>query len=81
MSTSWGLHARRSRRVYIGLAVAAGALVALVVWRLQGSAEAQSSQSLATATRGPIVVTVGGVGQIVDGFTGQSTSSSSASGG
>ncbi len=79
MSTSWGLHARRSRRVYIGLAVAAGALVALGVWRLQGSAEAQSSQSLATATEGPIVVTVGGVGQIVDGLAGQSTSSTSSS--
>ncbi len=78
MSTSWGLHTRRSRRVYIGLAVAAGALVALGVWRLQGSAEAQSSQSLATATEGPIVVTVGGVGQIVDGLAGSSAGASTA---
>jgi HlyD family secretion protein len=56
----------------------------LGVWRLQGNAEAQDSQSLATATRGPIVVTVGGVGQIVDGLSGQSTpsmSSTSTSGG
>jgi HlyD family secretion protein len=51
----------------------------LGVWRLQGNAEAQDSQSLATATRGPIVVTVGGVGQIVDGLSGQSTSSTSSS--
>jgi HlyD family secretion protein len=77
--TSWGLHARPSRRAFIWLVVAAAALVALGVWRLQGSAEAQDSQSLATATRGPIVVTVGGVGQIVDGLSGQSTSSTSSS--
>jgi len=84
--TSWGLHARPSRRAFIWLVVAAAALVALGVWRLQGSAEAQDSQSLATATRGPIVVTVGGVGQIVDGLSGQSTpstpsTSSSSTGG
>jgi HlyD family secretion protein len=82
VSTSWGLDARRSRRALIALAVAAAALVVLVVWRLQGSAEAQASQSLATATRGPIVVTVGGVGQIVDGLSGKSTAAgSTASGG
>jgi HlyD family secretion protein len=69
VSTSWGLDARRSRRALIALAVAAAALVGLIVWRSQGSAEAQASQSLATATRGPIVVTVGGVGQIVDGLS------------
>jgi RND family efflux transporter MFP subunit len=79
--TSWGLDARRSRRAFIWLAVAATALVALGVWRLQGSAVAQDSQSLATATRGPMVVTVGGVGQIVDGLSGKSTGGSSASGG
>jgi RND family efflux transporter MFP subunit len=80
--TSWGLDARHSRRALVWLAVAAAALVTLVVWRLQGSAEAQASQSLATATRGPMVVTVGGVGQIVDGLSGKSsTPASPASGG
>jgi len=75
--TTWGLRARPSRRAFITLAVVAAAVVALSVWRLQGNAEAQASQSLATATRGPIVVTVGGVGQIVDGLSGQSSSGSS----
>lgn len=77
MRTTWGLRARPSRRAFITLAVVAAAVVALSVWRLQGNAEAQASQSLATATRGPIVVTVGGVGQIVDGLSGQSSSGSS----
>ena len=77
MRTTWGLRARPLRRAFITLAVVAAAVVALSVWRLQGNAEAQASQSLATATRGPIVVTVGGVGQIVDGLSGQSSSGSS----
>jgi HlyD family secretion protein len=80
VSTSWGLDARRSRRALIALAVAAAALVVVVVWRLQGNAGAQSSQSLATATRGPIVVTVGGVGQIVDGLSNQSAAPASSTG-
>ena len=80
MRTTWGLRARPSRRALIWFAVAAAAVAALSVWRLNGSAEAQASQSVATATRGPIVVTVGGVGQIVDGLSGQSSSSSSTSG-
>jgi len=72
--TTWGLRARPSRRALIWLAVAAAIALLVSVWRLQGSAEAQASQSTATATRGPIVVTVGGVGQIVDGLSGQSSS-------
>ncbi|MGH3137630.1 MAG: efflux RND transporter periplasmic adaptor subunit [Gaiellaceae bacterium] len=78
MRTTWGLHARPSRRALIWLGVAVAVVAVVSVWRLQGSAEAQASQSVATATRGPIVVTVGGVGQIVDGLSGQSTTSGSS---
>ena len=80
MRTTWGLRARPSRRALIWFAVVAAVVAGLSAWRLQGSAEAQASESVATATRGPIVVTVGGVGQIVDGLSGQSASGSSASG-
>ena len=80
MRTTWGLHARPSRRALIWFAVVAAIAVLVGVWRLQGSAEAQASQTTATATRGPIVVTVGGVGQIVDGLSGQSSSGSSTTG-
>ena len=80
MRAIWGLHARPSRRALIWFAVVAAVVTGLSVWRLQGNAEAQASQNVATATRGPIVVTVGGVGQIVDGLSGQSTSGSSTSG-
>src|SRR3989304_3034370 len=68
--TTWGLRARPSRRALIWFAVVAAVIAGLSAWRLQGSAEAQASESVATATRGPIVVTVGGVGQIVDGLWG-----------
>jgi RND family efflux transporter MFP subunit len=71
----WGLNARPSRRALIWFAVVAAVVTGLAFWRLQGNAEAQASQSIATATRGPIVVTVGGVGQIVDGLSGQRASS------
>ena len=81
MRTTWGLRARPSRRALIWFAVAVAAVAALSVWRLHPSAEAQASQSVATATRGTIVVTVGGVGQIVDGRFGQSASSSTTGGG
>lgn len=80
MRTTWGLSARPSRRVLIWFAVVVAVVAGLSVWRFHGNAEAQASQSIATATRGPIVVTVGGVGQIVDGLTGNGTSSSSTSG-
>lgn len=77
------LPVRASRRVSILVVLVAAAVVALSLWRLQGNAEAQASQVIVTATRGPIVVTVRGVGQIVDGrMSRQSASgSSSASGG
>jgi RND family efflux transporter MFP subunit len=77
--TTWGLHARPSWRAVIWSAVAVGAVAALSGCQIQGNADAQASQSLATATRGPIVVTVGGVGQIVDGLSGQSTTTSGSS--
>ena len=80
MRTTWGLRARPSRRALIWLGAAAVVIAGLSVWRFQGSAEAQASQNVVTATRGPIVVTVGGAGQIVDGLSAQSTSGSSASG-
>jgi len=79
--TTWGLHARPSRRALIWFAVVAAVIAGLSAWRLQGSAEAQASESVATATRGPIVVTVGGVGQIVDGLSGQSAGSSAGGAG
>lgn len=81
MKTTWGLRARPSRRALIWFAVVAACVVALSVWRFQGNAEAQASTSLATAKRGSIVVTVGGVGQIVDGLSGQSTSGTASASG
>jgi RND family efflux transporter MFP subunit len=65
--------------IWVALAVAF--LIAISIWRLHGNAEAQASPTLATATRGPIVVTVGGVGRIVEArLSGQSAAGSSASG-
>jgi RND family efflux transporter MFP subunit len=56
---------------------------AFTVWWIQSDAVAQATPNLATATRGPIVVTVGGVGRIVESrLSGQravSTTSSSSS--
>jgi multidrug efflux pump subunit AcrA (membrane-fusion protein) len=72
----------------IWVALVAFSLIAISIWRLQGNAEAQASPTLATATRGPIVVTVGGVGRIVEarlsgqsGITGAASSSSTTTGG
>lgn len=75
------------RRALILLALVAALAIGLSVWRLQSDAVAQASPNLATATKGPIVVTVGGVGRIVEGrlsgqsSTGTSSSTSSSTGG
>jgi len=72
------------RRALISSVLVAAFLIGLSVWRLQGDAGAQASATTATATRGSIVVTVGGVGRIVEArLSGQSAaagSSASASG-
>jgi RND family efflux transporter MFP subunit len=68
------------RRALILLALVAALAIGLSVWRLQSDAVAQASPNLATATRGPIVVTVGGVGRIVEGrLSGRSSASSGTS--
>jgi HlyD family secretion protein len=54
--------------------------IAATVWRIQSDAVAQATPNLATATRGPIVVTVGGVGRIVESrLSGQRAATASTS--
>lgn len=81
MRTTWGLSARPSRRALISIGLVVACLIGLSVWRLQGDAKAQDSSLIVTATRGPIVVTVGGVGQIVDGLWMPSASSNTSASG
>lgn len=69
---------RLSRRGVIWLAAVVAILVAGAALRSQDSAVA-AEPTVATAKEGPIVVTVGGVGQIVDGLA-QTASQPSASG-
>lgn len=78
MSTMGASPARR--RALMVLAMVAALATAVTVWRLQGDAVAQASPNLATATKGPIVVTVGGVGRIVESrLSGQRTAGAATS--
>jgi RND family efflux transporter MFP subunit len=68
------------RRALMVLTMVAALAIAVTVWKLQGDAAAQASPNLATATRGPIVVTVGGVGRIVESrLSGQRTAGATSS--
>lgn len=57
---------RDSRRALIWLALAVAVGAAVGVWKLQGNAVAAEALPSATATRGDIVVSVGGVGRIIE---------------
>ena len=56
---------RPSRRGLVALVAALAAAAGLTAWQLQGDAAATVSTSFATAVRGSLVVSVGGVGRIV----------------
>jgi len=55
-------HGRRA----VGWSIVGGAMCLVVVLRFGSGAAAQSDAPMATATRGDVVVSVGGVGRIVE---------------
>src|SRR5581483_9037010 len=59
------LRARVTHRLAVALGVALAATAGLTAWQLQGDAAATIAGPFATATRGALVVSVGGVGRIV----------------
>ncbi len=59
------LRARMTHRLAVALGVALAATAGLTAWQLQGDAAATIAGPFATATRGALVVSVGGVGRIV----------------
>ena len=65
----WGIRGERGRpsRRLLGVLVLAAAIASgISVWQLEGSTAASVPESIATASRGDIVVSVGGVGRIVE---------------
>jgi len=50
----------------LGLALAAMLATGLIVWKLQSASPARSAQQTVAATRGDVVVTVGGLGRVVE---------------
>ncbi len=61
-----GLIARLPKRVVVGLTVALLTVAALLAWERQPSRRSPQALRLATADRGEIVLTVGGIGRIVE---------------
>ena len=57
---------RLPRRAFVWLAFAAAAGIGIAVWQLQGSGAAQPTFATVTASRGDVIVSVGGVGRIVE---------------
>ena len=56
----------RGRPGFLGLALLATAVVGVAAFKLQGSSQAQSADGAVTATRGELVVSVRGVGRVVE---------------
>ena len=64
ITREWLDHARKSKLVWLGLALVL--LLSVAVLRLSGGAAAQEDTPTATAERGNLVVTVRGVGRVVE---------------